>query len=266
MARPSKRTFLCVEVPVKNLYTGPLPEMSTSSSLRKPRQLRVRALDTGSLPEMSTSSLLRKPRQLRARALNTDSLLEMSASSSPRKPRQPRVRAAYKKAIKPIPALPNVPPFKPLVFKKPLLPAQVTLPAHFIPGAVKIIDLFRLFFSDTILRTIVANTKQYAELKQANVPGKRKWIDPTASELLIFIAICIYSGMFSKSSGGLQWLWNSGDRRRPMHDITEHMSLFRFQQIKRYLHVSSHGQHSGQYYAKLEPLLSHVRDVSKKIY
>ena len=84
------------------------------------------------------------------------------------------------------------------------------------------------------------------------------------SELLIFLAICIYCGLF-KAGGSLEWLWDK-DHQKPTHHITQHMSLFRFQQIKRFLHISIHGQNSGDYYSKVEPLLSHVRDISKSLY
>jgi hypothetical protein len=42
--------------------------------------------------------------------------------------------------------------------------------------------------------------------------------------------------------------------------------LMRFEQIKRFLHVSSPAATINNYFEKLEPLLSHVRDVSKRIY
>jgi len=44
------------------------------------------------------------------------------------------------------------------------------------------------------------------------------------------------------------------------------MSLKRFEQIKRYLHISSPMATINNYFEKLEPLLSKVRDVSKQLY
>ena len=103
----------------------------------------------------------------------------------------------------------------------------------------------------------------YAALKDAGESG-REWTDMTVSELLIFLAICLYCGLF-KAGGKMEWIWDK-DPRKPTHPITQHMTLFRFQQIKRFLHISLHGLHNGDYYTKVEPLLSHIQDTSKSIY
>ena len=44
------------------------------------------------------------------------------------------------------------------------------------------------------------------------------------------------------------------------------MSLKRFEQIKRYLHISSPMAMINDYFEKLEPLLSKIHDVSKQLY
>ncbi|KAG0350903.1 hypothetical protein BGX24_007986, partial [Mortierella sp. AD032] len=44
------------------------------------------------------------------------------------------------------------------------------------------------------------------------------------------------------------------------------MPVTRYKQIKRYLHVSSPLDRSNLYFDKVEPLLSHVRDLWKKYY
>ena len=46
---------------------------------------------------------------------------------------------------------------------------------------------------------------------------------------------------------------------RPLYQFTNYMSLFRFQQLKRFLHVSSFNDTSDQHFtSKVEPLLSRV--------
>ncbi|CAG8683469.1 421_t:CDS:2, partial [Ambispora gerdemannii] len=56
------------------------------------------------------------------------------------------------------------------------------------------------------------------------------------------------------------------DTRLPVHHISKQMSLKCFEQIKRFLHVSSPATTIKNYFDKLEPLLSHIRNVSKHFY
>jgi len=160
------------------------------------------------------------------------------------------------------PTVPNAPAFTPLIHTKPFFPkGKSVLPGH-LNLSPSIVEVFRLFFDDKMLKTIVINTNYYAAWKDA---GKgREWVDLTAPELLVFFAICIYFGLF-RANGSLECQWDK-DRRKPEHQILKHMSLLRFQQIKRFLHISVHGTQNGNYYAKVEPLLSHIRKTSQSIY
>src|SRR3954469_4470376 len=112
-----------------------------------------------------------------------------------------------------------------------------------------------------MLEAIIANTNAYALSKGA---GKgRPWIDLVRKELLIFLAILIYLGLYPQN--GIEELWNNNPSG-PIHHIAKEMTLKHFQQIKCYLHISKLEDSNGPYYAKVEPLLSHVRETSKKLY
>jgi len=112
-----------------------------------------------------------------------------------------------------------------------------------------------------MLETIIANTNAYALSKGAG--QGRSWINLVRKELLIFLAILIYLGLYPQNS--IEELWNN-DSSGPIHQIAKEMTLYCFQQIKRYLHISKPQDSNGPYYAKVEPLLSHVCETSKKLY
>ncbi|CAG8700069.1 11392_t:CDS:2 [Acaulospora morrowiae] len=102
----------------------------------------------------------------------------------------------------------------------------------------------------------------YSLSKNAGDVG-RPWQDINRKELIIWITLIIYQGLFNSSS--LNQYWNE-NTKLPIHNISKQMSLFRFEQIKRYLHISSPTATINNYFKKLEPLLSKIRDVSKQLY
>jgi hypothetical protein len=136
------------------------------------------------------------------------------------------------------------------------------LPPNYEANFSKPVNLFLLFFPNSILDTIVINTNLYALTKDAGAVG-RKWQKIDRKELIIWIALVIYQGLFKLPS--LNQYWNE-DLKFPIHHISKQMSLKRFEQIKRYLHVSPPMATINNYFDKLEPLLSKVRDVSKQLY
>ena len=125
-------------------------------------------------------------------------------------------------------------------------------------------DVFRNFFPDHILKTIKLNTNYYAGVKDTREDSRREWKPLTEPKLLIFVAIYIYFGMVH-ASGSLEWQWDD-DFRKPVHRILAYMTLNRFQQIKRYLHISLPSVKADNYYVKLEPLLSHIQITSQNPY
>ncbi|CAG8728662.1 2479_t:CDS:2, partial [Cetraspora pellucida] len=96
----------------------------------------------------------------------------------------------------------------------------------------------------------------------ASVIG-RQWLDLSHKELIIWIALVIYQGLYRLPS--LDQYWNE-DEKLPLHHISKQMSLKCFEIIKRFLHISSPAATINNYFEKLEPLLSHIRNVSKQLY
>ena len=85
-----------------------------------------------------------------------------------------------------------------------------------------------------MIDTIVANTNQYAATKNAGVTG-RQWVDVNRKEVVTWLALVIYQGLFKMPS--INQYWNE-DPRHPIHSISKQMPLKRFEQVKRFLHVS----------------------------
>jgi len=149
--------------------------------------------------------------------------------------------------------------FECFVHSRPLYRAFVNLPPHYEANFSKPINLFLLFFPMNILDTIVINTNLYALTKCDGVTV-RSLQKMDRKELIVWIALVIYQGLFKLPS--LNQYWNE-DAKFPIHNISKQMSLFRFEQLKRYLHISSPSDTINNYFDKLEPLLSKVRDISK---
>ncbi len=171
------------------------------------------------------------------------------------------VRKGRRKPVKTV-QLPPTPNFEHFVHPKPLHRAFINLPPNYEANFSKLINLFLLFFPNSILDTIVVNTNLYALTKDASAVS-RKWQNIDRKELIIWIALVIYQGLFKLPS--LNQYWNE-DLKFPIHHISKQMSLKRFEQIKRYLHISPPMATINNYFEKLEPLLSKIRDVSKQLY
>jgi hypothetical protein len=115
-----------------------------------------------------------------------------------------------------------------------------------LPDGVNVnspLDIFLLFFSDEVLNIIVSNTNGYAEEKRANQAelrvNPRPWTDLTLEELKVWIAIVIYRGIHKESE--LKLCWNL-DTNLPIHRTSRMMILVRYEQIKRFIHISSPSQ------------------------
>ncbi|CAG8774599.1 21534_t:CDS:2, partial [Cetraspora pellucida] len=160
--------------------------------------------------------------------------------------------------------LPPPPTFEPLVHPSPLCYASVWLPSHIKVGVSRPIILFLLFFTMSMMDTIVANTNKYTSTKDAGVTG-RQWEDITRNELLVWVALVIYQGLFKLPSHDQYW---NEDPRLPIHQILKQMIFKCFESIKRFLHVSFPAPISTlkNYFDKVEPLLFHVCEASKRYY
>jgi hypothetical protein len=125
-------------------------------------------------------------------------------------------------------------------------------------------DIFRLFFTQERLELIARHTNEYAALHRQQLklkPHTRPWKDTTARELLAFIGIYIYMGLNPLHDVAAYWNTN---RRRGVHDaVREAISLKRWQQLDRYLHISKPGQKSPgkeSPFDKVEPLNEELRN------
>jgi hypothetical protein len=75
--------------------------------------------------------------------------------------------------------------------------------------------------------------------------------------------VYIYMGVDKAPS--LRDYWNK-DKKAPMHHIQNKMTRVRFESIKRFIHISHPDTEINNYYDKVEPLMSRVREISKKYY
>lgn len=166
--------------------------------------------------------------------------------------------------------LPEVPDFTPMAEQYPLHKAYNRLPPS-LHGlkAISPASIFQLFFTDRLFQTMATNTNSYTKSKReaALLPG-RDWTDVTTRDLKLWIGICIYMGLFSAPAVEDYW---KHDGLHPTHPITMYMSLNRFQQIKRYLHISAvdlpkhstTGRHL--WHGKVDPLLNQLCHASQSL-
>jgi hypothetical protein len=116
-------------------------------------------------------------------------------------------------------------------------PAQALLPSTF-PTQPHPYDYFTLFFTPNLFQTITTNTNRYANIQRMHEAdkGAREWSDLLVEELYVFIRAIIYIGVHKEPQ--IPMYWNTDFNKGPLHTISEHISLRRFKQIKRYYHIS----------------------------
>lgn len=107
---------------------------------------------------------------------------------------------------------------------------------------------FSLFFPKEVIRRIVDNTNLYALEKGARIKTRdglqpdedgrtgRYWYPLTSNEFRIWFGITMLMGV--DKSPKTEDYWRKPDGCSTVHPFDEHISLGRFQQIKRYLHIS----------------------------
>lgn len=108
--------------------------------------------------------------------------------------------------------------------------------------------IFHRFVSNEKMAKISENTNAYALKKLGNNTAEsgRRWTETTANELNCFFGIIMYMGVFRCSR--LTDYWSTCEMT-PRHNITKFMSLTRFQQIKRYLHINDvHGDNGRSFF------------------
>jgi len=151
-------------------------------------------------------------------------------------------------------------------------------------------DLFSLFWEDAIFELLAVNTNLYAKSKgkPSSSSAKlrvRQWKETTAAELRIFIGLTIKMGLHKEPRLRLYWSkrgrngWRKISKRPlrryrvlsakyPYRVPRSCMSLNRFEQLKRYFHVSDPRIQLDlkHWYEKLEPLASVLRQRFRQYY
>jgi hypothetical protein len=114
--------------------------------------------------------------------------------------------------------------------------ARALLPPSF-PQNPQPFDYFSLFFTHDLFRTITTNTNRYASIQRLRVQQEkaREWTDLLVEELYVFISTIIYMGVYEEPA--IEMYWNADFNKGPLHTITNHISLNRFEQIKRFCHI-----------------------------
>ena len=117
---------------------------------------------------------------------------------------------------------------------------KAQLPSSF-PQNPHPFDYFSLFFTPDLFQTITSNINRYASAERLYIPAKeekaREWTDLLLKELYVFIGTIIYMGVYEEPR--IDMYWNTDFNKGPLHSITNHISLCRFEQIKRYCHISN---------------------------
>ena len=179
--------------------------------------------------------------QLHANELHTRQLAQLHA----------KIKARAELPIPTYPKLPRRWPFR--LFDVRTLPDHIHSPIHY----------FELFWGLEVWDLLVQNTNAYAQYKEArekenNSSKIRWWKATTIYEMRIFIALLIYIGIIGTSN--IKSFWDKGSITS--HKPMKFMTFYRFEQIKRYFHVSpppSTRIPSSQWHLKLEPLASMLR-------
>ena len=115
--------------------------------------------------------------------------------------------------------------------------AEALLPPTFSTNSHPI-DYFTLFFTPYLFTTITNNTNRYATIQrlQKLEERQRSWTSLVKEELYVFIGSLIYMGIHTEPE--ISMYWNTDFNKGPLHSIAPYISLCRFEQIKRYCHIS----------------------------
>jgi hypothetical protein len=151
---------------------------------------------------------------------------------------------------------------------KPLLPPSFPQEPHPF-------DYFSLFFTYDLFQTITTNTNRYANIQRIQVQQERarEWTDLLVEELYVFLGAIIYMGVHEEPQ--IEMYWNTDLSKGPLHTILNHISLCRFEQIKRYCHISCpesderNGYHlpsNKVWWYKVEPLASALQASFQRYY
>ena len=112
-------------------------------------------------------------------------------------------------------------------------PASLNLPDTIDPDDP--LSLFNLFVDGSMCKIITQNSNQYASNKGATRPSSRDWTATDDNEIRVLLGILIYMGVCREPNIERYWSTRNGTEHTC---IRQSMSLRRFEQLKRYLHIS----------------------------
>ncbi|KAL1956703.1 hypothetical protein VTO42DRAFT_6853 [Malbranchea cinnamomea] len=130
--------------------------------------------------------------------------------------------------------------------------------------------LFSLFLTEEIFDKIADSTNAYARAKLPKIHDAnthaRSWKDTNAAEIKVFFGILIYMGVHESPREDLYW--RNDPEKGPLHLPRLYMTHKRFEQIKRFLHISHPDEQPNKYlwWYKLAPLASHILRASREYY
>ncbi len=110
-------------------------------------------------------------------------------------------------------------------------PFQPKLP----PGLVTPLDFFSLFITSSMLEQISEFTNTKAQ-KTERTAKQRPWIPTSGAEIGVFVGILLFMGLISINRTESHWDTHSDMHGNP--EISQAMTLTRFDQIKRFLKLS----------------------------
>jgi len=129
-----------------------------------------------------------------------------------------------------IDAIPPPPEYMPLPHRQIHRHPMLQLPPHANRDPY---SLFTLFLTEAHFEVIAANTNRYAEVKEAGREGKRAWEPTSSAEIKVFIAVFIYMGVVRLPAYEDYWSSKYGK-----FICANHITLNRFEDLKRYMHIS----------------------------
>ena len=190
-------------------------------------------------------------------------------------PRRPKKNG--KKPIQIPSDLPKLPTFTPLQSIVASHKAWNRLPISFAQlDKIEPIQIFNLFLTDSIMEQLVTNTNAYAEyqLKGPEKDRQRDWWPVTGKELRCWLAIQIHMGLLGVPP---ERYWMKDGTYLPKEGLppAAYLGKTRFQEIRRFFHVSPHDSPSTSesseggsslplWHSKVDLLLNQLRSFSQQ--
>ena len=110
-------------------------------------------------------------------------------------------------------------------------------PSSSLTGSVSPLDLFSCFFTHTVWDLLVTETNRFASQNSNTSAHARPWHDTTVAEMMAFTGILIIMGIIQLPR--LEMYWQQSHTLLTTPGVSSIMSLVRFEQIFRFLHLAN---------------------------